>query len=206
MKSCSRKQLTQEYPFTRLPPEMPGQQGFKPGPTAQSRHPQKGMQITGKKAKRGTNPAQQQQRSPEPVAALLVLLCVCGNPLVLINALTIIAFAATLHGTDALSAATLSLRGTPTPPGVSARSSESSATDTTEVSRVTEHLRMFTGRLLLLCSLPTPERWKSHTPGGQSEGTRGLQAVDRRGITGASHWTPICSSFHSFREAWNSFQ
>lgn len=34
--------------------------------------------------------------------------------------------------------------------------------------------------------------------GGQSEGTEGPQAVDRLGITGASHWTPICSSFHSF--------
>lgn len=35
--------------------------------------------------------------------------------------------------------------------------------------------------------------------GGQSEGTEGPQAADHLGITGASHWTPICSSFHSFR-------
>lgn len=57
--------------------------------------------------------------------------------------------------------------------------------DRTEVSGVTEHLRIFTGRLLLLYSLPTPERWKSHTPGGQSEGTEGPKAVDHLGITGA---------------------
>lgn len=73
-----------------------------------------------------------------------------------------------------------------------------SRSDRTEVSGVTEHLRIFTARLLLPDCLPTAERWKSHTPGGQSEGTVGLQAVDHLGITGASHWSPICSSFHSF--------
>lgn len=39
VKCHSRKQLTQEDPFTCLPPEMPGQQGFKPGPSAHGRHP-----------------------------------------------------------------------------------------------------------------------------------------------------------------------
>lgn len=41
-----------------------------------------------------------------------------------------------------------------------------SGIDGMEVNGATEHLRIFTGRLLLHYSLPTPERWKSHTRGG----------------------------------------
>lgn len=72
MKSCSRKQLTQEYPFTRLPPEMPGQQGFEPGPTAQSRHPLERNADNWQKGQEGHNPAQQQQHSPEQGSLLNV--------------------------------------------------------------------------------------------------------------------------------------
>lgn len=39
VKSCSRKQLTQEYLFTRQLHEMPRQQGLEPGPKDPSRHP-----------------------------------------------------------------------------------------------------------------------------------------------------------------------
>lgn len=116
MKSCSRKQLTQEYPFTWLPPEMPGQQGFEPGPTAQSRHPLERNADNWQKGQEGHNPAQQQQHSPEHGSLLNLeqlrwcyseCAATCGNTLMLINALTNIAFTGPLHGTEVLSAALL---------------------------------------------------------------------------------------------------